>query len=116
MNREEVNEEWVVGSTDIVSLYLSLDVKRCAKVVRNRLYASKMVFRNLQWKEIALYLVYNMGADELTEYGLMEHCPTRRHDKRPPVGVVQTGRRSMNHGYSQRTGHTMISLGRCSAW
>ena len=88
VNRGEVSEDWVVGSTDIVSLYPSLDVKRCAKVIRNELYASNLVFRNLMWKEIALYLVYNIGTEELTEYGLAEYCPTRRHDRRPPTFVA----------------------------
>ena len=85
VNREEVREKWVVGSMDITSLYPSLDIKRCAKVVRNELYASKLIFRNLQWKEISLYLVYNMARNELNEYGLEEHCPKRRRDRRPPT-------------------------------
>ena len=85
VNKGDVSDKWLVGSTDIVSLYPSLDVKKCAKVIRNELYASKLVFRNLQWKEIALYLVYNMGVEELREYGLEEYCPTRRHNRRPPT-------------------------------
>ena len=87
VNKGEVNEKWLIGSTDIVSLYPSLDVKRCAKLIRNELYASNLVFRNLSWKEIGLYLVYNISAEDLREYGLEEHCPTRRHDRRPPTFV-----------------------------
>ena len=58
---------------------------RCGKVIRNQLYGSNMVFRDLQWKEIVLYLRYHMTDSELTDYVLKGYCPRRRYGRRPPV-------------------------------
>ena len=88
MNKERtVDSQWVVASLDIVSLYPSIDVKRCAAVVRMCLYESELVFDQLVWKEIALYLRYNLTDQEIEEKDLKNICPRRRHNNRPPIFV-----------------------------
>ena len=82
-----VKETAVVGSLDVDSLYPSLDIDRCVSVVKKRLIDSGLQFKNLQWKEIALYLRYNMTEDEIEESGFAEYLPRRRYHRRPPLFV-----------------------------
>ena len=48
----------------MVSLYPSIDVKKCAAGVNECLYESNLIFNKLDWKEIALYLRYNLTDQE----------------------------------------------------
>lgn len=84
----QINQEWVVGSLDVESLYPSLDVKRCARVIRDKLYESNLGFADLQWKEIALYIRYHMTNVEIANNGLEEFCPKRKYRRRPPIFVT----------------------------
>jgi hypothetical protein len=86
-SNEEVGDNWVVGSLDVDSLYPSLDVERCARVVRQRLEQSNLTFERLQWKEVAMYLRYHMPPNEWEGCGFREFIPTRRFHKRPPLFV-----------------------------
>ena len=86
VNKErDADKNWVIGSLDVVALYPSLNVERCAKVVREALFESELEFKNLQWKEIALYLRYHLGHREIMAEGLGWICPRRRNDRRPPM-------------------------------
>ena len=90
-NEGLVGETLVVGSLDIKSLYPSLDITRCAEVVREKLYESEIVFKGLEWKEVALYLRYHVTDEELEKLRLTKFCPRRRHNRRPPI-FVNSGR------------------------
>ena len=63
----KLNRNCMVGSLDVESLYPSLDITRCAKVVSRKLYESDLKFTDLNWKEIALYLVFHLSEEELQE-------------------------------------------------
>ena len=52
----EVDQRWAVGSLDVKSLYPSLDIPTCAKVVGDRLYKAQLEFIGLDWREIAPYI------------------------------------------------------------
>ena len=55
------------------------------EVVKKKLEESPLVFENLQWNEIALYLRYNMELDDVAGCGFSNHLPTRKYDRRPPI-------------------------------
>ena len=79
VNREGlVNENVVVGSLDVDALYPSLNIDRCAEVVRRRMFMSDLDFENLRWKEIGLYLVYHFTEEELRKEKVFSVCPKRR--------------------------------------
>ena len=75
----------MVGSLDVMSLYPSLGIEISAIVVARAMMESDVVFKNLQWREIALYLRYNMDQDALDREELADICPQRRYDRRPHV-------------------------------
>ena len=77
----KLNENCMIGSLDIDSLYPSLDISRCAKVVSQKLYNSDLKFPGLDWKEIGLYLTFHLTNDEILEEGIREFCPKRRSNR-----------------------------------
>ena len=38
---------------------------------------SDVVFKNIQWREVALYLKYHTGTNLLDREGMMDMCPRR---------------------------------------
>ena len=76
-----------MGSLDVDSLYPSLDIDRCARVVREKLDESGIQFEKLQWKEITMYLRYHMKQSEIDECDFSQYLPIRRFHKRPPLFV-----------------------------
>ena len=77
----KLNENCIVGSLDIDSLYPSLDISRCARVVSQKLYDSDLKFPGLDWREIGLYLTFHLTNDEILEEGIREYCPKRRSNR-----------------------------------
>ena len=71
----------MVGSLDVESLYPSLDITRCAKVVSRKLYESDLRFSDLNWMEIGLYLVFHLTEQEMQEERIREYCPRRRSNR-----------------------------------
>ena len=61
----EADERWVVMSLDVESLYPSLDIDVCSFVVAQEMNNSDLVLENLAWREIALYLRYNVSEESL---------------------------------------------------
>ena len=84
VNEGEIKSDWIVGSLDVKSLYPSLNVERCARVIRERLYESQFQFIGQDWKEITLYLRYNMSDEELRAEGILQFVPKRKHNNKPP--------------------------------
>ena len=85
LNKGEVDENWIVGRLDVNSLYPSLNVDRCVEVVKEKFYQSELVFVDLEWKEVALYLKYHMTDNEIRTVGLRDYVPTSRFNRRPPL-------------------------------
>ena len=86
VNREKaVQDKWIVGSLDVDALYPSLDIEKCAEVVCTRLFESDIVFEDLVWKEIGLYLRYHMSDEESIQKGYSEFCPRRRKKNGKPT-------------------------------
>ena len=77
----KLNRNCMVGSLDVESLYPSLDITRCAKVVSRKLYESDLRFSDLNWMEIGLYLVFHLTEQEMQEERISEYCPRRRSNR-----------------------------------
>ena len=81
----DADPRWVVGSLDVVSLYPSLDIEVCSIMVARALMDSDLVFKGVNWMEVALYLRYHMDQEMLETEGLAGFCPKRRFDRRAPI-------------------------------
>ena len=81
-----ITKEWIIGSLDIIALYPSLDIDVCAMISNMTLYNSAIQFKDLNWKEIMLYLRFMLTDEQLQSRELWEHCPQRRTRRgRPPM-------------------------------
>ena len=78
LNNDEVNTNWEIGSLDIEALYPSLDIPKCAEVVSQELYKSDIEIKNINWKEVMLYLRYMLDDNKIRKKGLWRFCPKRR--------------------------------------
>ena len=96
-----VDGEWIVGSLDVDSLYPSLDIDRCARVVSEKLFDSDLKFEKLVWKEIALYLKFHLSDEEIALEGLDRICPRARSNRGGRPTFVASGsdiRLDVRHG------------------
>ena len=92
-SEREADGRWVLGSLDVDSLYPSLDVYVCSVVSAKELIESDLVFNNLNWREIALYLQYQVDRETLDCWATLlereeigQWCPQRRCVRgRPPT-------------------------------
>ena len=83
-NQREIKTNYVVGSLDVEALYPSLDVPLCSKIIGEVLYESGIEIKNMQIKEIVLYLRYN-DSESITDE-LRKYLPTRvTRLGRPPI-------------------------------
>ena len=74
----EIPERWIIGSLDIEALYPSLDIDVCAAITNMILFNSGIQFKDLQWKEIVLYLRYMLTDEQVRGKRLAEYTPERR--------------------------------------
>ena len=91
LNEGRIDEEWIVASLDIDALYPSLDIKECTKSILRKLFESDIVFENLQWIDIVLYLRYRMNDEEWEKKEYREYCPTRKTKKGPKPKLTGSG-------------------------
>ena len=78
-NTAEVNPRWKVGSLDIEALYPSLDISKCAEIITKELYEGEITIKNIEWKEVMLYLRYMWDDNKLRSKDLWEYTPMRRN-------------------------------------
>ena len=86
-----LSDKHVVGSLDIEALYPSLDIEKCASVVGEKLYRSVILFKDLQWEEIMLYLRYMMTDEELQSRQMYVYAPKRRRRRGKPPEFHASG-------------------------
>ena len=80
INESEVRPDWVVGSLDVAALYPSLNIGKCAKIVSDNIFESELIFPNIRWKEVALYLKYHMKEEEIT-YEIEPYIPKTKIER-----------------------------------
>ena len=51
-----LNNNYMIGNLDVEALFPLLDIEKCASVVGDKLYESRITFGNLQCEKIGLYL------------------------------------------------------------
>ena len=90
-SNQVIDKEWIVGSLDVDSLYPSLDIDRCARVVSEKLFRSDLKFEKLVWKEIALYLRFHLTDEQIAAEGLDRICPRARSNLGRPATFVASG-------------------------
>ena len=58
----------IVLSMDVCSLYPSLEKGKCKEIVEEIVGGSAIKMVNIDWKEVALYLLITKGKEEMTRW------------------------------------------------
>lgn len=90
-NSNNVNSRWKIGSLDIEALYPSLDIPKCAEVITQMMYESEIQIKNVQWKEVMLYIRFMWTDDQIRDTDLWEYAPSRRTRRGRPPTFVSSG-------------------------
>ena len=86
VNQLIINRKVIVGSTDVVALYPSLDIPFTVDRVCDVIYESNLKFEGLWYEEIGLYIAIHCNRQQLTEIGIEDVCPIRATNRgRPPT-------------------------------
>ena len=86
VNLRTINRKVIVGSTDIVALYPSLDIPFTIEKVCEVITESNLKFEGMWYEEIGLYIAIHYNRSQLTEAGIEEVCPRRATNRgRPPT-------------------------------
>ena len=78
INKNEDTEDLVFFSTDVKSLYPSLDGKKCAAIIARLVRESTLVVESVNWEEASLYVALNLERDKVEELGLKDVIPAWR--------------------------------------
>ena len=87
-SEQEIPEGLCVGSLDVVGLYPSLDIEKCAKICQERIYNSEMKFAGVDYKAATHYLAMTHEQVEITKAGLGTVVPMRRHKQGSRPGIT----------------------------
>ena len=99
-NSGRIDEDCIVGSADVKSLYPSLDIDFAAEKVGEMFLQSGIDAEVTNTKELGLYLALNRTRDQLKRKGLADYCPERKTNRgRPPTitGCAQDEKESKRY-------------------
>ena len=71
-------KDLVIFSTDVKSLYPSLNAKQCAVIIAKLVQESRLVVEGVNWDQAALYLAVTLTREKVNELGLQEVVPAWR--------------------------------------
>ena len=86
VNSKNIKTEILVGSADVKALYPSLDIDHTAEIVAEMFFESEYQIKEVDARELSLYLALNMKTSEIEKENIKEYCHTRTNKKgAPPV-------------------------------
>ena len=88
INRNSNINQLVFFSTDVKSLYPSLQVEPCATIVARMLQESRLVIEGVNWNEAVFYLALTLDRAKVTELRLDEVVPKWRGRRGRPPGIT----------------------------
>ena len=93
INRNPNIEDLVFFSTDVKSLYPSLQSKQCAATIARMVMESTLVVEGVNWDQAGLYLALTMARDKVDEPNLQEMIPTWKkaggHGRHPGINTKE---------------------------
>ena len=87
VNSEGLDDNVIVGSTDVKALYPSLDIDFSIQIVCEVFESSDVTVHGIDYEELGLYISLSRSAEEIEALGLSDVCPTRagRRGRRPTI-------------------------------
>ena len=91
VNQNQENDSLVIGSTDVVTLYPSLDIEFTIDKVCKIFFESNISVRGTDDLELGLYLTLTTSPEVLITMGIADVCPTRKTSRGRPPTVTASG-------------------------
>ena len=81
----------IIGSTDVVALYPSLDIIFTIDKVCEVFFESDISIQGIDYAELGLYLAVTTSPEVLTKLGIADVYPTRKTNKGRPPTITASG-------------------------
>ena len=91
VNQNQEDENLIIGSTDVVALYPSLDIEFTIDKVCEVFFESNISVRGTDDLELGLYLALTTSSEVLTTMGIADVCPTRKTSRGRPPTITASG-------------------------
>ena len=91
VNERGIDSTYIIGSADVKALYPSLDIEFTIEVVCDMFNRSKVNIKNVNYKEVALYIALNRTDEEIRNKGLSHICPKRKYRRGPRPNITGCG-------------------------
>ena len=88
VNERGIDSTYIIGSADVKALYPSLDIEFTIEVVCDMFNKSKVNIKNVNYKEVALYIALNRTDEEIRDKGLSHICPERKYRRGPRPNIT----------------------------
>ena len=87
VNRQGLDDDCVIQSMDVKSLYPSLDIEHTIHIVCEMFEASNTDISGIDYEEIIFYIAITMDQEEIDRLGITDICPKRRSrlGRRPKI-------------------------------
>ena len=84
---DDIPEGLCIGSLDVVSLYPSLDIPKCAKICREQILKSDPNFDGIDLKWATMYVAMTNTQLQINQKGIQDIIPGRRHKNGERPGI-----------------------------
>ena len=91
INEEGIDDTDVVGSADVEALFPNLETGFTVEKVCELFEQSDVEVKEVNYKELSLYLSLNKTDAELQNMGIYEYCPKRRSNRGPRPNITGCG-------------------------
>ena len=91
VNQDQGNDNLIIGSTDVIALYPSLDIEFTIDKVCEVFYESKISIRSVNSQELGLYLALTTSPEVLARMEITNVCPTRKTNRGRPPTITASG-------------------------
>ena len=88
VNSKSITNEILVGSADVKALYPSLEIEHTAQIVSEEFYNSEYEAKEINKRELSLYLALNLKATEIEKLNLEKYCHKRQSNKGAPPKIT----------------------------
>ena len=88
VNSKETENEILVGSADVKALYPSLEIDHTAQIVSEEFNSSQYEVKEIDSRELSLYLAINLTPEELEKENISKYCHKRKSKKGAPPKIT----------------------------
>jgi len=91
INREGLDDDFILGSADVKALYPSLDIPFTIEIVSKMFLDSGVIIENVDYEELGIYISLNKTEQEIKNMSMESWCPKKKNRRGPPLKMTGNG-------------------------